>query len=100
MGPFNTVFNGYRDLILPLSEQDQTVKSAVLAAAASHISLKHCGWKPLASKADDHSGNRLSYSPPNDEELHRITTMFRPSRDRTSRNIPDATDKKVLTAFP
>lgn len=50
MGPFNTVFNGYRDLILPLSEQDQTVKSAVLAAAASHISLKHCGWKPLASK--------------------------------------------------
>ncbi|QRD82459.1 hypothetical protein F9C07_2129924 [Aspergillus flavus] len=50
MGPFNTVFNGYRDLILPLSEQDQTVKSAVLAAAASHISLKHCEWKPLASK--------------------------------------------------
>ncbi|KAB8213482.1 hypothetical protein BDV33DRAFT_196899 [Aspergillus novoparasiticus] len=28
----------------------ETVKSAVLAAAASHISLKHCVWKPLASK--------------------------------------------------
>lgn len=42
-------FDGYRDLILPMSEQDDTVRNAVLAASASHMSLRHPEWKYVAS---------------------------------------------------
>jgi len=42
--------NGYQDFILPLSEQDEIVQNAVMAASAHHLSF-HCSkWKSLAFK--------------------------------------------------
>lgn len=50
MVAINQVFNGYRDLILPMSEQDDTVRNAILAASASHMSLHRSEWKNAASR--------------------------------------------------
>ena len=50
MVAINQVFNGYRDLILPMSEQDDTVRNAILAASASHMSLHHSEWKSAACR--------------------------------------------------
>ncbi|KAJ5171875.1 fungal-specific transcription factor domain-containing protein [Penicillium capsulatum] len=49
MVAFDLIFNRYRDLILPMSEQDHTVRNVVLATAASHMSLRHAYWKAIAS---------------------------------------------------
>ncbi|KAJ5669031.1 hypothetical protein N7462_010101 [Penicillium macrosclerotiorum] len=49
MVAINFVFNGYRDLILPISEQDDNVRNAVLAASASHMALKRTEWKSIAT---------------------------------------------------
>ena len=61
--------------------------------------LESVNYGSSSCRADDHSGNRLPHSSSDDEELHRITAVFRHSRDGTSRNIFDAADKKVLTAL-
>ncbi|KAJ5103108.1 fungal-specific transcription factor domain-containing protein [Penicillium argentinense] len=37
MAAINNVLNGYRDMILPISEGDPTVRNAILAASASHL---------------------------------------------------------------
>lgn len=50
MVAINIAFNGYRDLILPITENDKIIRNAVLAASASHISLCHAEWKDIASK--------------------------------------------------
>ncbi len=50
MGPFNLIFNGYRDLILPMTEQDETVRNAIMATSASHLSLHHKEWSAAACK--------------------------------------------------
>lgn len=50
MGPFNLIFNGYRDLILPMTEQDDTVRNAIMATSASHLSLHHKEWSASACK--------------------------------------------------
>lgn len=50
MVAINFIFNGYRDMILPLSEQDSTIRNAIMAASASHITLNHPQWKPAAAK--------------------------------------------------
>lgn len=50
MVAIDLAFNGYRDLILPISEQDGTVRNAILAVSASHMSLCHTEWKGVASQ--------------------------------------------------
>ncbi|RJE27650.1 hypothetical protein PHISCL_00075 [Aspergillus sclerotialis] len=43
-----TILNGYRDFILPLSEQDEIVRNAVMAAASYHLGLRHPEWNSVA----------------------------------------------------
>lgn len=45
MVAINFVFNGYRDMILPMAEQEPTLRYAIMAASASHITLKNSNWK-------------------------------------------------------
>lgn len=42
--------NGYRDMILPMAERDETLRNAVLAVSASHFSLHYSKWNKNASK--------------------------------------------------
>ena len=44
------ICNGYRDFILPLSEEDVVVRNAVMAAAARHLALRHSEWNGPAFK--------------------------------------------------
>ena len=44
------ICNGYRDFILPLSEEDGVVRNAVMAAAARHLALHHSEWNAPAFK--------------------------------------------------
>lgn len=39
-----TILNGYRDFILPLSEQDAIVRNAAMAASSYHLGLRHPEW--------------------------------------------------------
>ncbi|KAL4889989.1 fungal-specific transcription factor domain-containing protein [Aspergillus ambiguus] len=48
MAPVNVIFNGYRDLILPLTERDEIVRHAVMAAASYHLGLHQAGWNNIA----------------------------------------------------
>ncbi|KAE8152384.1 hypothetical protein BDV25DRAFT_170516 [Aspergillus avenaceus] len=50
MVAIDSIANGYRDFILPLSDQDATVRNATMAAAASHLGQKYAEWKDLASQ--------------------------------------------------
>ncbi|KAI9927589.1 hypothetical protein ASPWEDRAFT_71988 [Aspergillus wentii DTO 134E9] len=40
--------NGYRDLILPICDEDTVIRSAVLATAAFHLSIHQTQWKEIA----------------------------------------------------
>lgn len=44
--------NGYRDVLLPLSEHDGIVRNAILAASASHLSNQYPNsrWSSIARK--------------------------------------------------
>lgn len=50
MVAINFIFNGYRDMILPISVQDATVRNAIMAASASHLALQHGQWKQTAAR--------------------------------------------------
>lgn len=49
MVPVDIGFNGYRNFILPLCDEDEVVRHAVSATAAFHLSLCHDEWKDIAS---------------------------------------------------
>ncbi|CAG8389781.1 unnamed protein product [Penicillium salamii] len=60
--------NGYRDILLPLSEHDEIMRNAMIAASASHLSHQHSDsqWLSVARKHHtaaikglqrDHDGN-------------------------------------------
>lgn len=50
MVAINFVFNGYRDMVLPISEQETTLRNAIMAASASHMTWKNSSWKSRATK--------------------------------------------------
>jgi hypothetical protein len=79
MVAINFVFNGYRDMILPLSEQDLTVRNAIMAASASHLTLKHNQWKLTAAKyhmaAIRGLNQRAEMAYPKDDESLQSTSL-------------------------
>lgn len=44
------IINGYRDMVLPMAEHDETLRNAVLAASASHFSINKYNWRIHASE--------------------------------------------------
>lgn len=43
-----TILNGYKDFILPLSEQDEIVRNAAMAASSYHLGLRYPEWNSVA----------------------------------------------------
>lgn len=73
MAAINTVFNGYRDLILPMSELDDVVRHSIMAASASHISLQYPEFKTVATNYHMATIKGLNQRLDSDKSDHSLT---------------------------
>lgn len=78
------ICNGYRDFILPLSEEDEVVRNAVMAAAARHLALRHSEWNVPAFKYHmaaiqglvQHADGGADYNPDGSITYSNLSTMI------------------------
>ena len=73
MAAINTVFNGYRDLILPMSELDDVVRYSIMAASASHLSLQYPEFKTTATNYHMAAIKGLNQRLDSDKSDHSLT---------------------------